>query len=487
MALASEQKVKSPLISGSPVALFWRDFQQTVAESEQAERAVPIALGLIRGDGEVATIRTRIIDPEKASAHEEEANRQALESLARGLLCVAGGYELLVGGPSWAVGFLEDLFPAKSDAAFGRRFVRRMYGRPLSIKNCPYDEVPDSAGPSVSIAAADLSLGNYVGADAGGSNFRVRCYDHGKLVYQRDLPWGVKPSDDIGHHLAGMMFLLYEARAKLGNQWPDAIGWSAPGVFINGEPKAASWLETALKANRRRTQSLFRRISANTGRIVVGANDGSMGAIYAATVLNVRRNILFIAGGTDVAFGFLDDEGGFDSRLHECAFAPFMIGDDEALYDWAGTTGNPGDYIARRGLVRLGHKAGLEIPEGSLDERRIFVQDSLGGPDRHKAEMVMQAAGIALGYDLMWLDFLYGSKIEHVMLAGVMMERGCGPLIKVAAENVLRIEDPAMAERIKIHEPPSDEEAVMGQATAAALYAAAAHQEAMNHPCIHRR
>src|SRR5262245_36796704 len=154
-----------------PAILWNRDFLKEATE--------PLAIALERSDGSVSVYRTKILAPELGLG---VRNSRYVERLLKFLLWQKGGWRVTVGGSPEIAEFLRGVYAPGGSRAFDYQFMGgRVYGRAMTIENCPYHEVPDERE-----AAAPLGRhleGYRIGFDLGASDRKCAAVAHGEVIF----------------------------------------------------------------------------------------------------------------------------------------------------------------------------------------------------------------------------------------------------------------------------------------------------------------
>ncbi|MDI1343001.1 MAG: hypothetical protein PSV22_02715, partial [Pseudolabrys sp.] len=133
--------------------------------------------------------------------------------------------------------------------------------------------------------------------------------------------------------------------------------------------------------------------------------------------------------------------------------------------EWSGDRGCGVQYFSQQGVARLAPRAGLNFPvEMSLPEQLIAVQEAMG-QGHLGARAIYDSIGVCFGYALAHYADYYD--FRHLQLLGRVASGAGGEIILGQAAAVLRVEFPALAEKIRLH-TPDEKQKRHGQAVAAA-------------------
>jgi hypothetical protein len=221
-----------------PAALFNREYRRLASASE----AVPLRLGLERGDGSVSTFETVVIPPSQGHL---EATLLYAERIVKFLLWQRGGWKLHVGGPTEVGKHLKQVYSPDGARKFDYEFMGGVYEHPFEVVITSADRVPATK-------EATTPLGRHldgcrVGFDLGASDRKASAVLNGEAVFSEEIVWDPRNASDPEYHYRGVMDSIRRAAAHLPRL--DAVGGSAAGVYIN---------------NRVRVGSLYRAIPAHS-------------------------------------------------------------------------------------------------------------------------------------------------------------------------------------------------------------------------------
>ncbi len=438
-----------------PAALANRAFQREVAASGGA---VPVRLALEQADGSVFHFSTAVLP---AGHAREGANLTYLERYVKLLLWSRGGFRFHFDGPAGLAAALAGHFAETPTGRFDSEIIgRRIYDHPIEV-------VRTSALPAPLSRTTPLGRhldGCRIGFDLGGSDRKVAALIDGKVVFSEETVWDPYPQADPQYHLDGILDSLKKAAAHLPRV--DAIGGSAAGVYVNNRVKVASLFRGVPPALfDARVKDMFldiRKLWNNVPLEVV--NDGEVTALAGAMSLG-KNGVLGIALGTSTAGGYVNAEGNITSWLNEFAFVPFDYHPGAPKDEWSGDRGCGAQYFSQQAVGRLLAPAGITLDAAlPLPEKLKEVQVLMSKGDG-RARNIYQSLGIYLGYGMAHLADFYD--FQHVLVLGRVTSGPGGDVMLQEAREVLALEFPELAARIRFH-MPDEKDKRHGQAIAAA-------------------
>lgn len=448
----------------APACLWNRAYREAVQASGGGE---PLALALERSDGSVSVFRAVTLPHEGAHA---ALNVRYAERLLKYLLWQKGGYRVIVAGNAGLAECLRGIYAPAGARAFDHNFMGELvYGHPMSIENCAYDAAPverESAAP----------LGRHldgcrIGFDLGASDRKCAAVAEGKVVFSEEIPWNPSKQTDPQYHFDGINDSLRRAAAHLPHV--DAIGGSAAGVYVANEVRVGS-LYRAVPRDLfdTRIRRLFFDLRAAWGGIPFDVvNDGEVTALAGSMALNDNA-VLGIAMGSSLAAGYVTPQGTITTWLNELAFVPVDYREGAPVDEWSGDGGVGAQYFSQQAVGRLLAPAGIDLPAAMpLPEKLEQVQKLMAAGDE-RARKIYQTIGVFFGYNIATYSDFYD--VRNLLVLGRVMTGEGGDLILTRAREVLRVEFPEIAERIRFH-IPDEKEKRHGQAIAAASLPAIIH------------
>jgi len=452
-----EPGVKPPLDEAfRPSVLHNHAFHDAVRRSGKSE---PLGIAIERNDGLTSVFRTVVFSDDCGMA---EANLSCVERLVKTLLWVWGGWKVTIGGPRSVGKHIEDEYSEGGKRAFDAEFLGGVYEKPFTVEVVDYHSLPEPKEGKV-ILGRHFD-GCRIGFDAGASDRKVAAVIDGKAVFSEEVVWNPKGQSDPKYHFDEIMSALRTAASRMPRV--DGIGVSAAGIYIGNRVRVASLFRgVPRELFEKKVTNLFLDIRKEWGGIPLEvANDGDVTALAGAMSLN-DTNVLGIALGSSEAGGYIDAQGKITGWLNELAFVPVDLNPHAPADEWSGDRGYGSQYFSQEAVVRLAPTAGI-----SLDERRTSAEKlkdvqklMLKGDER--ARKIFETIGCYVGYGIAYYADFYD--IRHVLILGRVTSGEGGNIILKKAKEVLGLEFPELAARIKVH-LPSESERRVGQAIAAA-------------------
>lgn len=436
-----------------PAALANRAFTQACAQVGE-----PVVIGLQREGGRRARFETRIFPQGHPSA---AANLSYVERLVKFLLWQKGGFRVFIGGAPGVAEHLKQVYSPTGARAFDFDFMgRQVYEHPFEVISCAVDAVPPAFEQGKALGRH--LQGCRIGFDLGASDRKVSAVVDGKVVFSEEVVWEPRKHADPAYHYAEIRSALLTAAAKLPRV--DAIGGSSAGILIANRPMVASLFRAVRESDFGAVRDLFLRLQQEFGVPLEVINDGDVTALAGSMSLE-DTGILGIALGSSEAAGYVDLDGHILGWLNELAFAPVDYNPTAPVDEWSGDRGCGAAYFSQQCVFRLAPRAGIEIPSGLTDADRLkFVQNLL--ENGHTGALaIWQTMGIYLGYGLAHYADFYD--IKHVLILGRCTSGRGGDLLLEGANQVLRAEFPALAEKLHI-QLPDEKSRRVGQSIAAA-------------------
>ena len=426
-----------------PAELWNRGYETRVATDRAS---TPLAIAVTRPDGSAHRLDIRILP------HEGDAiarNTRHVERLVKTMLWTRGGSEIVIGGQEQLALAIAEQYTPIGERSFDCEVVaRRAFLDKMKITGCDIDEVPTSK-----IAA--VSLGGYldggrIGFDLGGSDRKCAAVIDGQVVHSEEVEWNPYFESDPRYHFDGIMDSLQRAAAHLPRV--DAIGGSAAGVYVDGEPRVGSLFRGVSDADfDTEIRPIFRRLQSTwDGVPFVVVNDGEVTALAAAMSLGAKAP-LGIAMGTSLASGFADAAGQITDSLNELAFVPVDFREDAPVDEWSGDRGCGVQYFSQQAVARLAPAAGIELPEEMTFADRLIEVQSLMSRGDERAEKIYRTIGVYLGYSIPWFARWY--PLESLLILGRVSTGPGGEILIEEAQRVLQNEFAEMADRIRFITP----------------------------------
>ena len=461
---AAEPAVFPPLDQDfRPIVLANHAFLESVRASG---RAVPLVIGLERGDGSVSTYET-VVSNDPASV---AASLAYAERLVKMLLWQRGGWKVIVGGPSEIGEHIKKAYSPSGERAFDAEFMGGVYEKPFTV------EVTDASSvPPTKEKAAPLGRhldGCRIGFDLGASDRKVAAVIDGEPVFSEEVVWDPRPQSDPRYHYNEIMSALRKAASHMPRV--DAIGGSSAGVYINNRVMVASLFRGVPRdVFDSQVKDIFLKMKQEWGGIPFEVvNDGEVTALAGAMSLGDNA-VLGIALGSSEAGGYVTPEGNITGWLDELAFAPVDVNPNAPVDEWSGDRGCGVQYLSQQAVVRLAHPAGITLEDALSPAQKLeAVQKMLAAGD-DRARSIFETIGVYLGYAIAHYADFY--KMRHVLILGRVTSGEGGSILVEKAREVLKKEFPALFDRIVLHLPEDESSRRVGQAVAAASLPAIEH------------
>ncbi len=439
-----------------PAALANQAFLDLVRKSA---KAVPLVIGLERGDGSISVYHTECFDEGAESA---PLNLPYAERLAKFLLWQRGGWRFIIGGSRSVGEHIKQTYSPGGARAFDAKFMGGVYEHPFTVEITDPEKVPE---PS----EGTMRLGGHldgcrIGFDLGATDRKVAAVVDGEAVFTEEVVWDPRNARDPSYHFNEIMAALKSAAAHMPRV--DAIGGSAAGVYINNRPRVASlYRGVPRELFDSKVANLFIDLKKAWGGIpFLVVNDGEVTALAGAMSLDDNA-VLGIALGSSQAGGYVTETGEITTWLNELAFVPADYHPRAPVDEWSRDSGVGAQYFSQQAVFRLAPEAGIEIdsslgPAGKLK----FVQERLHAGDE-RARAIFETIGHYVGYGVAHYTSFY--RLRHVLILGRVTSGEGGNVILSTAREVLRKDFPQLAEKIRLHLPDETSRRV-GQAVAAA-------------------
>lgn len=440
------------LDAGFVPALLWnRKF-----EREATGSPIVVTVGLFRGQLVVAR-RTLNVLPDT------ERSFRYLERMLKTLLWAVGGNRILFSGPDELFDKLEGYYTESEIGRFDSELIgEKIYDQAIRIERVEAQNIPE---PTQEGAALGRHLdGCRIGFDLGGSDRKCAALIEGEVVFTEEIKWDPYFEQDPEYHYKGIMDSLGRAAAHLPRV--DAIGGSAAGVYVHNEVRAASLFRgVPPKRFESKVRPIFKRVKAAWNGVPMEVvNDGEVTALAGAMSLKDDA-VLGISMGTSLAAGYVTPEGNITSWLNELAFVPVDFRENGPVDEWSGDAGCGVQFFSQQGVARLAPLAGIDFPEGTpFAEQLVEVQRLMGEGDE-RARNIYETIGACFGYTIAYYADFY--EFRNLLILGRVTSGEGGRVIINKAEEVLRVEFPELAGRVRIT-TPDEQMKRHGQAVAAA-------------------
>ncbi|MGD1158548.1 MAG: ROK family protein [Terriglobia bacterium] len=457
LAQLAKPQVVPPLHSGfAPAVLANQVFCSFVHKSDCA---VPLVIGLERGDRSISIYRTECFDEGAPLA---ALNLPFAERAVKMLLWQKGGWRVIVGGPRHVGEHIRQVYSPRGPRAFDVHFMAGIYEHPFTVEITDADKVPQPNEGTVRLGGH--LEGCRIGFDLGASDRKVAAVKDGEAVYTEEVVWDPRNATDPSYHFNEIHAALTSAAQHLPHV--DAVGGSAAGVYINSRPCVGSLYRGIPKQLfDTKIRNLFADLKQAWGGIPFEVvNDGEVTALAGALSLNDAA-VLGMALGSSEAGGYVTPTGELTTWLNELAFCPVDYNPNAPMDEWSGDRGVGANYFSQQAVFRLAPLAGIAL-DARLGpaERLKSVQELLHGGDG-RARLIFETIGCYVGYGVAHYADFY--KLRHVLILGRVTSGEGGNIILKRAQEVLQKEFPELAAKLALHLPDESSRRV-GQAVAAA-------------------
>jgi len=422
-------------------------------------KAVPLVVGLERGEGWVSVYRTECFDERAELA---PLNLPYAERLIKFLLWQRGGWRIIVGGPTSVGEHIRQTYSAGGARAFDYNFMGGVYEHPFTVDITDPEKVPVPSEGTMKLGGH--FEGCRIGFDLGATDRKVAAVIDGEPVYTEEVVWDPRQATDPAYHFHEINAALQSAASHLPRV--DAIGGSAAGVYINNRPRVASLFRGIPKdLFDSKITRLFTDLKAALGGIpFVVVNDGEVTALAGSMSLNDNA-VLGIALGSSEAGGYVTPGGEITTWLNELAFAPVDYDPEAPVDEWSGDRGVGAQYFSQQAVFRLAPLAGINLPPAlGAAEKLKAVQQLLHAGDE-RARRIFETIGVYVGYGVAHYADFY--TLRHVLVLGRVTSGEGGTIILERAREVLANEFPELAAQVALHLPDESSRRI-GQAVAAA-------------------
>ena len=438
-----------------PLSVVVREMRDATKENGQ-----DVIVAIERNKGQISTYKTRI-HPD-GTGHDEE-NFRFIERIAKSLLWIAGGYKIFIAGSEVVGNKIKEAYAPNGIRAFDEDYMSGVFEHPFEVVVCPLEDAPEENYVAESVGR-HLD-GCRIGFDAGGSDRKVSAVIDGESVYSEEVVWFPKLNSDPEYHYQGILEAMKTAASKMPRV--DAIGVSSAGVYIENRTMAASlFLKVGKEDFDKRIKNIYLDVAKEIGEDipVVVANDGDVTALAGAMDLN-DDSVLGIAMGTSEAGGYIDQQGNITGWLNELAFVPCDFNEKAMVDEWSGDYGCGVKYFSQDGVIKLAPYAGIELDESLSPAEKLKVVQGLMENGDQNADDIYDTIGAYFGYAIAYYSEFYD--IKHVLIMGRVTSGQGGQILLSRAQEVLDVEFPELAEKIKLHIPDEKSRRV-GQSVAAA-------------------
>ena len=422
-------------------------------------RAVPLVIGLERGDGSTSVYHTECFGERSEHAG---LNLPYAERLVKFLLWQRGGWRVTVGGPKSVGEHIRATYAPGGARAFDFDFMGGVYEHPFTVEITDPDKVRPAAEGTMKLGG---HLEGYrIGFDLGATDRKVAAVINGEAVHTEEVVWDPRPATDPAYHFNEINAALKSAAKHLPHV--DAIGCSSAGVYINNRPRVASLFRGIPKElfDHKITRLFIDLKEAWGGIPFVVVNDGEVTALAGSMSLNDNA-VLGIALGSSQAGGYVTEKGEITTWLNELAFVPVDYDPQAPVDEWSRDPGVGAQYFSQQAVFRLAPVAGIDLPAAMGAAERLKAVQKLLHEGDERARRIFETIGCYVGYGVAHYADFY--TLRHVLVLGRVTSGEGGSIILNRAQEVLQAEFPELAAKMALHLPDESSRRV-GQAVAAA-------------------
>ena len=438
-----------------PLSVVCRDMREATKDNGQ-----DVIIAISRNKGYTTTYKTRVFAD--GTGHDEE-NFSFIERMTKALLWVAGGYKIYIAGSKVIGEKIKEAYTYGGLRDFDVKFMERVYEEKFEVVVCNLEDAPEDKSSAAPIGK-HLD-GCRIGFDAGGSDRKVSAVVNGESVYSEEVVWFPKTNPDPDYHYQGILEAMKTAASHMPRV--DAIGVSSAGVYVDNRIMVASlFLKVSDVDFDKKVKNMYIDVAKEIGENIPieVANDGDVTALAGAMNLN-DNSVLGVAMGTSEAGGYVDPEGNITGWLNELAFVPVDYSKEAMVDEWSGDYGCGVKYFSQDGVIKLAPYAGIELDENLSPAEKLKVVQGLMEKGDARARDIYETIGTYFGHAIAFYTEFY--EIKHVLIMGRVTSGEGGALVLQKAQEVLDVEFPELAKKIKLHIPDESSRRV-GQSVAAA-------------------
>lgn len=406
------------------------------------DATVPVRLAIEQADGVVFHHKTKVLKPGHCNVR---ANGFFLERLCKFLLWSRGGSRIFIDGPPEIATRLQSYYQDNPLGKFDSKVIGELsFDRPIEVL-FRRDLPPDC---KTSVAWGQHLEGCRIGVDVSGTDIKVVAINDGNVGLCEETPWNPWFESNPQYHLNKLMASLEKAADDLPRV--EAIGVSAPGVYVNNRVKVASIFRGVSRDKfDSRVREIFVEIQRKWKVPLVVLNDGDVTALAAS--MSLKENpVLSVSMGGSTAAGYVTPQGKVTTWLNELAFIPVDYAPAAPSDEWSGDRGCVVEYLSQKAVVRLMGAAGIEGGGDDPIKRLKHVQKLMSkGDDR--ARKIYETIGVYLGYALAHFAEFY--ELRHVIVLGRVTVSPGGEVLLSKAKEVLELEFPDLAKQVSLHMP----------------------------------
>jgi len=422
----------------------------------------PFSIAIERNDNQVY-VKSTFIHGDEAHA---EADKYYIDRLVKFALYQIGGFRIFVkyakghAGADLVYQSLKASYSPGGSRYFDADFFGTLYQKDFEVISV--DELPTPYEIRKQIG------GNYdgcrIGADFGGSDYKISAIIDGETVYSNETVWNPKMNSDPDYHYNGFVAGFKEAMKQLPRV--DAIGISTAGLVGNKYVLAAQLYQMVPKElfDKKVRDIWFRAVKEIGDDIPFEVlNDGDITALAGSMSLK-RTNMVGVAMGTSVAGGFVDRDGYVSNWLSELAFVPVDASPDAAMDPWSQDIGVGVHYFCQEAVIKLAPAAGIDLDGYDTPAKKLKAVQILLDEGNDNAAAVFRSIGSYLGHTAALYNSLYEGADSVLLLGRVMSGKG-GDIIIEVANNVLHDEYPDISVDLLL---PDEQFRRLGQSVVAA-------------------
>lgn len=417
----------------------------------------PVSIAVERADGQMARVDTFVHGTEEM----KEADQYYINRLVKTILWMKGGYKVYVSKNEEIFEYLKKTYADGGKQDFDFHFMANVFENPFEVVFV--DEVP--AEKNMPKKMGGHMEGCRIGFDAGGSDRKVSAVIDGESVFDEEVVWYPKTTEDPDYHYDGIVSALKAAATHMPRV--DAVGVSSAGIYIENRTMNASlFIKVPADLYEKKVKDIYIRAITDTfGDVPFEVvNDGDVSAIAGMISLE-SPSVLGIAMGTSEAAGYVDNEGCVTGWLNELAFVPVDASEKAMIDEWSGDIGVGSKYFSQDSVIKLAPAAGIDLDADLSPAQKLKVVQKLMEEDDERAKNIYLSIGTYLGHSLAYYYDLYGCR--HVLLLGRVMSGKGGDIILEEAKRVLADEYKEICDKIK-PSLPDEKFRRVGQSAAAA-------------------
>ena len=416
----------------------------------------PFSFALERNDSQIF-VKSTFIHGDEAHA---EADRYYIDRLLKFELWQVGGFRVCVKGDDLLFKYLKETYSPGGARSFDAEFFGNLYQNAFELIKC--DELP--APFEIRKSVGGHVDGCRIGADFGGSDYKVSALIDGKVVYSNETVWNPKINSDPDYHYNGIVAAFNDAKQHLPRV--DAIGISSAGLVGNNRVLNAQLYQNVPKElfNMKVRDIWFRAVKEIGEDIPFEVlNDGDITALAGSTNMS-KTNMVGVAMGTSVAGGFVDKDGYVSNWLSELAFVPVDASPQAARDDWSGDIGVGVHYFCQEAVIKLSGAAGISLDEYDTPAKKLKAVQILLDEGHGGAAAIFRSIGCYLGHTAVLYNSMYDGADSILLLGRVMSGKG-GNIILDVANRVLQDEYPEVSIELLL---PDEKTRRLGQSVVAA-------------------